>query len=57
VAQGQLSTDRIDEAVQHILALKIRMGLIPLPIAGTTPTPRPALPSPTPSATALVSRP
>jgi beta-N-acetylhexosaminidase len=48
LADGRLSRDRIDESVKRILALKIKMGLIPLPAEATATPSQPARPQTTP---------
>ncbi len=39
LASGRLTQARIDLSVQRILVLKMRMGLIPVPLSGIAPTP------------------
>ncbi len=57
VSQGELNPDVVDGAVGRILALKIRMGLIPLPAIEVTATPKPpTTPTPLPTATPLALR-
>ncbi len=41
IADGQLTRERIDTSARRILAMKIRMGLIPLPQPAVPPTPTP----------------
>jgi beta-N-acetylhexosaminidase len=52
IANGQITRERIDTSARRILAMKIRMGLIPLPQpsipATPTPTPVPATATATP---------